>query len=707
MGLLSEANRRAAEAEEQARDVVHQARTMAVTSVAASQLDADARVGHANQQLSDVIVTAQHQHLQAVNEVATIRQQSQAQVSNASAAVEQVKAAAANEVASVKQHAEKVFQAKTSEIVSEAKQVINAERATAAQQSQAALNYQQQCEAQARQISELQTMISSMNANMTSLQNNAGQMTHKMGVQEDLISRLQQTSLSGAVACDPRTAASTASFGHNGTDLKERTQDVTFSTVPAMSADPSSAEQNERRQMIGMIDGTTQRFKMNTKVALQPKRSKSQSRYDRVQMIPPRSSSVARPAVSPQHPTQRTAQPSRRGRQSGEAEPSTAGHGTPRCVKCGGIHTYWHEHWSCYCCTECNFPSVADSSDRLRSTVPGGSDRLRSTVPVSNHNVPQQPVTARQQSVGRGMFDNIDLDGDEQSDGYGQDQDSSDSSSSSSSDSDNDDYGGGGGGGMPFGGPPSPPPSDNGGSQSTNATYNVDMSWSVDEDQCYKDKDLLSLKAPDIPHDAAGSRTFWNNIKTQMSSIDRSAEDHLTAWIDVAKQKLGDLRQVMYELDSNSQGCIRLDRYLAKLLLAKGESHPIFAVRFASYVESCQNANRSPKGRVLLCMVAQRFRLDRCRGRAISVIHLYNIELQGFKRSEVQHFVNRVRYVMSNLSPDDIKDRRMLFDWLFEKFKQWSPISDDVRKIRKAREDSKKENVGVSLAGHQLLLRAV
>ena len=100
----------------------------------------------------------------------------------------------------------------------------------------------------------------------------------------------------------------------------------------------------------------------------------------------------------------------------------------------------------------------------------------------------------------------------------------------------------------------------------------------------------------------------------------------------------------------------------------KSERHPVFAIRIAVYVEYClANGSKSPKGRGMIAMLCHRFRLDRARGKAISVFHLFSIELTGYKRSDVQQFVNRVRYVMSNIASSEIKDKQMMYDWLFAK----------------------------------------
>ena len=121
------------------------------------------------------------------------------------------------------------------------------------------------------------------------------------------------------------------------------------------------------------------------------------------------------------------------------------------------------------------------------------------------------------------------------------------------------------------------------------------LSWDVDEVAVYKDKGFLSLSVPDI---SAGAQSFWNELKNEVSAIDRSPGDTLTKWIDVARAMLGDHRSVVSAPDANIQGLIRLDRVLAKLLAKKGEKHPAFSVKFAGYITLCHGKNRSPKGRV-------------------------------------------------------------------------------------------------------------
>ena len=58
-------------------------------------------------------------------------------------------------------------------------------------------------------------------------------------------------------------------------------------------------------------------------------------------------------------------------------------------------------------------------------------------------------------------------------------------------------------------------------------TIKPDRNWKVIESDVYKDKDLALIKCPALPHDAAGWREFWNLLRVQLTSIDRSSNDIL------------------------------------------------------------------------------------------------------------------------------------------------------------------------------------
>ena len=119
---------------------------------------------------------------------------------------------------------------------------------------------------------------------------------------------------------------------------------------------------------------------------------------------------------------------------------------------------------------------------------------------------------------------------------------------------------------------------------------------------------------------------------------------------------------------TNSQGLNMLDRFLGSLFAEEAVERPTFGVKFSTYVEGCSARLVSPKGRVFLVMICHQFRIDRMRGRAVRIHHLYSIPLKGFRMQEVQLFVDKVNYCLIHLSPGDVKDPEYMFEWLYEKF---------------------------------------
>ena len=94
----------------------------------------------------------------------------------------------------------------------------------------------------------------------------------------------------------------------------------------------------------------------------------------------------------------------------------------------------------------------------------------------------------------------------------------------------------------------------------------------------------------------------------------------------------------------------------------------------------------------MLAMIAQRFRLDRARSNTITMLQLYKLKLQGYKRSDVTTFVNKVRFMLQNLKEDEVKDKKMLYQWLYEQFKDWHPIEREISQIRRSNWDSSKRS---------------
>jgi len=212
--------------------------------------------------------------------------------------------------------------------------------------------------------------------------------------------------------------------------------------------------------------------------------------------------------------------------------------------------------------------------------------------------------------------------------------------------------------------------------QST-GSYTTDFSsFTVDdEDKVYKSRELADFKITALPNNALGKRGWDVENTAGIAALDRSANDTLTKWWMMATDVTGDATQVLSKFHQDSQGLHRLDRHIGKLMCcAANLKNPMFGVQFATYSEWCQKQREAPRGRVFVAMVSLRFRVDRARGKTLNVCHLLSLKLEGYKHADVTTFVERVRLVLANLNVDEIKDKDLMYQWLFDQVKGWNEI---------------------------------
>ena len=56
----------------------------------------------------------------------------------------------------------------------------------------------------------------------------------------------------------------------------------------------------------------------------------------------------------------------------------------------------------------------------------------------------------------------------------------------------------------------------------------------------------------------------------------------------------------------------------------------------------------------MLALVALRFRIDRDRGNVLNQVHLFQLKLTSFKLGDVKIFLDRVRFVLTNMHVDEM-----------------------------------------------------
>ena len=235
------------------------------------------------------------------------------------------------------------------------------------------------------------------------------------------------------------------------------------------------------------------------------------------------------------------------------------------------------------------------------------------------------------------------------------------------------DGGGGGGGGG----------DDYGGDSSDGDIPPYDEYFPVaDEDDYIRWKELSGITIPDLPSSAADLRGWRNTVIVNIGAPDRSAHEVLAKWALQAFRASGSIETVLARLQ-DSQGLHRLDKHLGQLMLAKAASpNASFNTEFQGYVEWCQSVGEAPKGRVMIAMVAIKFRLDRKRGAVISQSTLLGIQLQGYKFAEMRDFVRRVEYVLGSMRRRELPSHDTMYQWLFEKVKGWRPIERHIERVK-------------------------
>ena len=246
-------------------------------------------------------------------------------------------------------------------------------------------------------------------------------------------------------------------------------------------------------------------------------------------------------------------------------------------------------------------------------------------------------------------------------------------SSSSSSDSK-----GKGSNRNPGGGGDSPPKSPSG-----------DGSSSDSEDPYKREKRLMRikqydyLKIPALPQDAAKCRSFRNAVFSGVCKFAKNDESIVFRWINRCN-----ISEDGKEFN-NAKDFPILDRILGAKLLeaAKGTK---FALEFQTHQERCQTHDQQPKGRKLLWLIFQKFRLDRDRGTALSQHHLLSLKMNGSDIKALEDFRQRYDFCVGALEPSEMPAETSLRSLLFESLKNHPKMALAIDKFREANTGSYK-----------------
>ena len=247
------------------------------------------------------------------------------------------------------------------------------------------------------------------------------------------------------------------------------------------------------------------------------------------------------------------------------------------------------------------------------------------------------------------------------------------SSSSSSSNS----RGGGGGGG-----PPTPPRGSPHGPEDSPPGPNNSDPYLV-EKGLMRVKQYDNLKLSALPKSAADARSFRNSTFNLVCKLAKGDERKVFAWV----QECVDPKAYSKLEDSNPFPL--LDRVLgSKLLeLAKGTR---FALHFQTIQETAQKLGRQPKGRQLLWVVFERYKMERDRGVALTQNHLLNLKMNGSDLKALEDFRNKFDFIAQALEVTDRPSDTAIRSLLFEQLKSHPKMQLTIDKFRNASSSSSK-----------------
>ena len=152
------------------------------------------------------------------------------------------------------------------------------------------------------------------------------------------------------------------------------------------------------------------------------------------------------------------------------------------------------------------------------------------------------------------------------------------------------------------------------------------------------------------------------------------------------------INEIMDLFHNNSGGLPRLDRFGAgELLRTENLTHPVFGLDFRTYQQWCEAKAEAPHLRVLLAIMANRFRIDKSQGHSARLHSLHYLWPKSYKIVGIKDFLSSVRLIVVSLDPQEVQELHTShnwFDYLYDRFRDWPAIKDDVRKIRRSESNS-------------------
>ena len=164
-----------------------------------------------------------------------------------------------------------------------------------------------------------------------------------------------------------------------------------------------------------------------------------------------------------------------------------------------------------------------------------------------------------------------------------------------------------------------------GGSNASRASSSSNQSRVVDPYKYEKKirvKQYDNLKIPNLPKSASDAKAFRNSVLNLVCKVAKVDEEPVFKLIEKCVEPKAS------ESLNDSLPFPLLDRVLGSQLLELGENTR-FAMHFQTMQESHQRKHKQPKGRQLLWIIFEKYKMERDRGVALTQSHLLNLKMQG------------------------------------------------------------------------------
>ena len=194
-------------------------------------------------------------------------------------------------------------------------------------------------------------------------------------------------------------------------------------------------------------------------------------------------------------------------------------------------------------------------------------------------------------------------------------------------------------------------------------------------------KTYESRKLPTLPKNAPEARTFKNGMFNVICKLAKADEAPAFKWISRCAKPDADL--------SDSSPYPVLDRVLGSKLLEMSKNTR-FAMQFQTMQEEAQKHGRQPKGRKLLWVVFEKFKMEKDKGVSLTQSHLLGLKVQGNDTQALENFRNRFDYVWQALEVEERPSSSAIRSLLFEQLKNHPSMMLTIDKFRNASSGSSK-----------------